>query len=471
MWCPHMEKFDVIVIGAGSGMKVVWSALAENLKVALVDNGPPGGTCLNNGCIPSKIMIYPADVISTLKDAKRIGIESANITADFGLIMKRLWGLIEHERKDIEAELASQKNLTWLKEMAEFTGDYRIQAGSETIAAPKICIATGARPGVPDIPGLKDSGYLDNITLLNLKRLPESMVIIGAGYIGCEYGHCFSALGTKVTLIGRHSLMLDNEDPEISEIVTRGLSKDLTYAANYDADHIEKDGDKKAVFAKNLKTGKVERFEAEEILLAAGRKSNADMLKPEETGVETDKGGWIKVDKYLETTKPGIFALGDATGRYMFKHTANYEADVVSDNMLGGKSRENDTHAVPHAVFTHPQVGSVGITELEALRARRNILVGRARYSDTAKGYAMGMGEGEGLVKIVVEADTNKILGCSIVGPDAPALVQQVVFLMNTDKEDLTPLQRSQVIHPDISEVVASAFANLESPDLLTIRH
>jgi mycothione reductase len=372
-----MEKYDVIVIGAGSGMKVVWNALAENPKVALIDKGPPGGTCLNNGCIPSKIMIYPADVISSLKDAKKIGVESKEIKVDFGLIMKRLWDLIEHERKDIEEALQSEKNLTWLKEIGEFTGDYTIKAGGETVAAPKICIATGARPGLPAIPGLKESGYLDNVTVLNLKKLPESMVIIGAGYIGCEYGHCFSALGTKVTLIGRHPVVLDNEDPEISEIVTKTLSRDLTYAANCDADHIEKDGDKKVVFAKNIKTGKVERFEAEEILIAAGRKSNADILKPEETGVETDKGGWITVNKYLETTKPGIFALGDATGRFMFKHTANYEADVVSDNMLSGKKRENDTHAVPHAVFTHPQVGSVGMTEAEALRARRNILVGR----------------------------------------------------------------------------------------------
>jgi dihydrolipoamide dehydrogenase len=181
--------------------------------------------------------------------------------------------------------------------------------------------------------------------------------------------------------------------------------------------------------------------------------------------VETDKKGWVKVDKYLETTRPGIYALGDATGMYMFKHTANYEADVVSDNMLRNKKRIFDTHAVPHAVFTHPQVGGVGMTEAEAIRTGKNILVGRARYADTAKGYAMG--DIEGLVKVVVESGTNKILGCSIVGPDAPVLVQQVVFLMNADREDMTPLERSQVIHPALSEVVANAFANLESPSLL----
>jgi dihydrolipoamide dehydrogenase len=259
--------------------------------------------------------------------------------------------------------------------------------------------------------------------------------------------------------------VLDDEDPEISAIVTKVLSRDLTYAANYDADHVEVDGNKKVVYAKDVRSGKAERFEADELLVATGRTSNADLLKPEVAGVETDKKGWVKVDKYLETTRPGIYALGDATGRYMFKHTANYEADIVSYNMLRNKKRIFDTHAVPHAVFTHPQVGVVGMTEAEAIRAGKDILVGRARYSDTAKGYAMG--DIEGLVKVVVESGTNKILGCSIVGPDAPVLVQQVVFLMNADREDMTPLERSQVIHPALSEVVASAFANLESPSLL----
>ncbi len=463
-----MEKFDVIVIGAGSGMRVVWGALREGLRVALAEKGPLGGTCLNNGCIPSKVMIYPADVASALADAKGVGIDGTINRADFGLIMRRVWDIIERERKGSEEEVASRENLTWYRGTAEFVGDYTLKVGEETIMAPRICIATGARPGVPPIPGLKGSGYLDNVTLLSLKRLPESMVIIGSGYIGCEYGHCFSALGTKVTLIGRHPVVLDDEDPEISAIVTRVLSRDLTFAASYDAYRVEVEGGKKVVHARDVKAGRTERFEADELLVATGRVSNADLLKPDVTGVETDKKGWIKVDKYLETTRPGIFALGDATGRHMFKHTANYEADVVSDNMLRDMRRVFDTHAVPHAVFTHPQVGSVGMTEAEAVRAGRDVLVGRARYADTGKGYAMG--EPEGLVKVVVEKGTNKILGCSIVGPEAPILVQQVVILMNTDREDMTPLERSQVIHPALSEVVANAFASLESPGLLALK-
>lgn len=462
-----MEQYDVIVIGSGSGLKVVWSALQEGLNVALVDKGPLNGTCLNSGCIPSKIMIYPADVIRQLKDAKAIGIEGTIDKVDFELIMKRVWSLILAERKDTEEGIRAEKNLTWYKEIGEFVGDYRLKVGNTIITAPKIVIATGSRAGVPPIEGINDVGYLDNESVLQLKKIPESMVIVGAGYIGCEYGHCFSALGTRVTLIGRHDVVLDDEDPEISAVVTKVLSRDLTYAANYDAVKMVKEGDRKVVYAKNIKSGKVERFEAEHILIAAGRRSNADMLMPGNTGVEMDKKGWIVVNKYLETTKPGIYALGDATGRYMFKHTANYEADVVSDNMLRGEHRENDTHAVPHAVFTHPQVGSVGMTEMEAFKTNHKILVGRARYSDTAKGYAMG--DEDSLVKLVVEKNTGKILGCSIVGPHAAILVQQVVLLMNTEMLTLAPLERSQIIHPALSEVLSRAIDNLESPNALLL--
>ncbi len=460
-----MEKFDVIILGSGSGMIVVSRALEGGLQVALVDKGPLGGTCLNNGCIPSKVLTYPADVIHTLGDAKKVGIDATVNKADFGFMMKRVWDIIHKERKSMEEGIGSAKNLTWLKEMGEFVGDHTLKAGNETITAPKIVIATGARPHIPNIEGLKETGFIDNISLFDMKRLPESLAIIGAGYIGCEFGHVFSAMGTEVTLIGRHPLMLKNEDPEISSIVTRVMSGDLRHLANYSAMKVERHGDKKIVHVKGLKTGKIERIEAEEVMVATGRRPNCDILKPENTGVETDRKGWVKVNKYMETTKPGIFALGDATDRYMFKHTANYEAQIVADNMLRGNRRENDTHAVPHAVYVHPQVGGVGMTEDEALKAGLHILVGRARYGDTAKGYAMA--EEDGLVKVVVEEGTNRILGCSIVGPEAAILVQQVVFLMNTVTQDLSTLWRSQVIHPTISEVIANAFSSLERPKII----
>jgi mycothione reductase len=461
-----MKKFDVIVIGSGSGLKVVWSALGEGLEVALVDKGPLNGTCLNNGCIPSKVMIYPADVISSLRDAKPIGVDGT-FKLDFGLIMKRVHSIIDSGREDTEKDILTEKKLTWYRHDGQFVGDYQLDVGEDVITAPRIVIATGSRPGQPKIDGIDDVGYLDNITLLDLKELPKSMIIVGAGYIGCEFGHCFSAYGTDVTLIGRHPVVLDDEDPEVSEVVTKVLSRDLRYVADSDVIRMAKEGQKKAVYAKNLKTGNIQRYEADQILIAAGRRSNSDRLKPENTGIEMDKRGWIVVDKFMETTRQGIYALGDATGRYMFKHTANYEADVVSDNMIRGKKRENDVHAVPHAVFTHPQVGSVGMTEMEAFKAKRKILVGKAKYGETAMGY--GMGDESGFAKIVVEKDTGKLLGCAIVGPEASILIQQVVLLMNTEAQTLATFERSQIIHPALSELLARAIDNLQSPSLLAL--
>ena len=253
-----------------------------------------------------------------------------------------------------------------------------------------------------------------------------------------------------------------NEDPEIRGIVTEVLSRDIKVRINHEAVRIEIESGKKIVSARNRLDNKVYRFEADEILVASGRMSNSDLLKPEKTGVETDPHGWIKVNEYLETTKPGIYAFGDALGKHMFRHTANYEADVVSHNMFEEKKQIEDQHAIPHAVFTHPQVAGVGLTEAEAMAGGYKILVGRAWYTDVAKGIAMA--EEKGFAKVVVEENTGKILGCSVVGTEAPELVQQMVYLMNTDSQDLAPMMRSQIIHPTISEVMVQAFSELKHP-------
>ncbi len=458
-----MEKFDVMVIGSGSGMEVVSRADSEGLSVALVDHGPIGGTCLNNGCIPSKMLIYPADVIRTLHDAERVGIEGLITRIDFQKIMGRMRSVVDMARKEMEESLESADDLVLYRKTGEFVADYTLKVGDETITAEKIAIASGSREMVPVIPGLKEAGYMDNVSLLDMNALPESLIIIGGGYIGCEYGHFFSAMGTKVTILGRSPTVLANEDTEIREIVNRVLSKDLDLFTNHEVIKVDLDGGRKVVSARNRLDGKVYEFEAEEIMVASGRRSNSDLLHPERTGVKINERGWIVVNEYLETTKQGIWALGDATGKHMFRHTANYEAEVVSANMFDEEKKVNDEHAFPHAVFTHPQVAGVGLKESEALASGYKILVGRAKYTEVAKGMAMA--EEEGFVKVVVEEDTGKILGCSVVGSEAGEIVQQVVYLMNTDRQDLYPLIRSQVIHPTISEVLPKAFASLEHPE------
>lgn len=461
-----MDRFDLIVVGSGAGTHVASIASKEGKKVALVDQGPAGGVCLNNGCVPSKMLIYPADVIRIIQHSREVGLEASITRIDFQKIMCRMHSVVDDNRTHLEEAIKAKENITLYKNSAEFVGDHTFQVGDKTITAPKIVIATGSRPLVPPVHGLKETGYLDNITLLGLEEPPASMIIFGAGLVACEYGHFFSAMGTKVTIIGRSPKVLKNEDPEVSQIVLESLSKFMKVLTNLEVIRVELKDGKKVVSAHCRTDNKIYEFKSDEILLAAGRHSNSDILKPERTGVETDQQGWIKVNEYLETTKKDIWALGDATGKHMFRHNAKYESDIVIHNLLRAEKLEDkmkvDFHAVPHAVFTYPQVAGVGLKESEALDAGYDVLVGRAKYTDVAKGVAMA--EEHGFVKVVVEGKSGKVLGCSAVGSEASELIQQVVYLMNTDSQDIGPLIRSQIIHPTLNEVLARAFVNLEHP-------
>jgi dihydrolipoamide dehydrogenase len=458
-----MEKYDLIVIGSGAGMNVASNAVNSGMHVAVVERYLMGGTCLNYGCIPSKILLYPADVIRGLDDAASLGIKGTINHVDFPFIMKRMRHFIDEDRLGMERGVEGSDSLIWHKDTGEFIGDYTLKVGNNKITAPKIVIASGARQIIPNIPGLKETGYIDNISVFNLKKQPKSIILLGGGYISCEFGHFFSALGTKVTIVGRNPRLLKNEEPEISQIVKKRFSKYASIYTGYEAIEVNKEGHNKAVLAKNQADGKVYKFKADEIMVAIGRKSNSDLLKPEKTGVETDSGGWIKVNEYLETTKSNIWAMGDATGYHMFRHTANYEASLVWRNAYTDHKQKTDYHAVPHAVFGYPQVAAVGMTQAEAKAAGYKILVGKAKYTDVAKGFAMG--EEVSLVKVIVDGESRRILGAHIVGTDASDLVQQVVYLMNTDDQDYMPMAKAQVIHPALSEVVITAFANLQFPD------
>ena len=458
-----LDKFDLIVIGSGAGMHIVSSALKEGMKLALVEHGPLGGTCLNDGCIPSKMLIYPADVIRAVQSAKSVGVEASITGIDFQLIMKRMHSIVESRRKELERSIEAKEKVTLYRSSAEFIDNYTLKSGDKTLTAPKIVLASGARALMPHIPGLLEAGYLDNTSILSIDEVPKSIIIIGAGYIGCEYGHFLSALGSDVTILGRSKQILNNEDPEVCRSVKKVLSMDLKLHTGHEVMKVDGRDGKKIVFAKNLEDNKVYEFQAEEILVAAGRKSNSDILKPEKTGVKTDKQGWIVVNEYLETSAQGIWALGDAIGKHMFRHTANYEAELVWHNIINEKKEKVDFHAVPHAVFTHPTVAGVGLKESEAISAGYKVLIGRAMYKEVAKGIAMN--EENGFVKVVVEEETGKILGCAVVGSAAPELVQQMVYLMNAEYQDLEPLIRSQVIHPTLSEVIVKAFSSLEHPE------
>jgi len=457
-----MEHFDVLVIGSGSGMIVASTAVESGFKTAIVDDGPMGGTCLNRGCVPSKMLIYPADVVTILKDAQRLGIRGTMESIDFNNIMNRMHNLVNKDSNSQAHAVRETPNLKWFNQRGEFTSDYTMQLGNETISGDKIFIVSGARPGIPKFKGIENVDYLTSDTVLTLQTPPENIIIVGGGYIGAEYGHFFSGIGTKTTIIQRPMRILPHEEPEISDLLKSELEKRIEIHTGHEVVETKKEGNTKIVLAKNRNDGQLKEYRAETLMVAAGRIPNSDLLKLEKTGVKLDERGFVKTNQYLETSKKNIWAFGDAIGREMFKHVANYEAGIAWHNAVHDHKVEMDYSTAPHAIFTHPQVASVGLKEDEARALGYRILVGKAFYKDTAMGGAMG--EPEGFVKVIVENGTGRILGGHIIGPEASSLIQEITNAMNTETRSYAQIVRAMHIHPAMSEVVQQAFGNL-SPE------
>jgi mycothione reductase len=455
-----MEQFDVLVIGSGSGMLVASVAVEQGFKVALVEHGKMGGTCINVGCVPSKMLIYPADVLSAIKESGELGINATVNSVDFINIMTRMHTLVDKDSGHQALAVKATPNLTWFKEKGEFTTDYTMHVGSHTITSKRIFIVSGARTSVPPIKGLENVDYLTNDSVLELQERPKSIIIVGGGYIGMEYGHFFSSLGTKTTIIQRPFRLLPNEEPEISDLLKSQVDEHMEINLGYEAIEARQNGGLKTLIAKNRQDSDIKEFIGEALMIATGRRSNADSLKPEKTGVKLDEHGFIKVDDYLETSKKNIFAFGDAIGKQMFKHVANYEAGIAWHNSIHDHKVKANFSAAPHAVFINPQIAAVGLKEEEAKKLKFKILVGRSLYKDTAMGAAMGFPEG--FVKVIVEMDTGKILGAHIIGPEASILIQEIVNAMGFGKGDFAPITQAMHIHPALSEVVQNAFGALE---------
>ncbi len=451
-----MKKFDIIVIGSGCGAIVAEEAASHGLKVALVDRGPVGGTCLNNGCIPSKMLIYAADRIVEAQEAKKLGIRAEVKSVDFGFIMERMRHSIHETHSGIKENLSQSKNPQFYGAEAHFVDEYTLEVNNEKIRGDKIVIASGSRPFIPPIKGLDGVDYLTNVTLLQLKEKPGSIIIIGGGYISVEYGHFFAAIGARVTIIEMADRLVLAEEPEISEMLKKRLMERMDVYTGALAEEIKRT--EKGVAVTVSISGKKKEFTVQKILMAVGRRSNADTLKVENTGVETDKKGYIKVNEHMETSKKNIFAVGDADGQQMFTHVGNREAMLVGHNILHNASLKMDYSAAPHAVYSYPQIAAVGMLEKEA-RENHDVMVGIAQYSSIAKGEAMM--EEEGFAKAIVDKESEKILGFHIIGPYAPELIQEVTNAM-TSGGHINQINNGMHIHPALSELIPVTFSRLE---------
>lgn len=457
IWGIDMKNYDLIVIGTGSGVNYVETVIEMNpdYRVAVIDKDEPGGICLTRGCIPSKLLLYPAEIIRTIGMAGKFGIDAEIKKIDFNYIMENMRSIISKDIESIRNGLTSHPNVDYYHDTAEFISPYTIKVGSETIRSQKMFLCTGSRTIIPNVKGLPETGYLTSDTVLKMTALPASIAIIGGGYIAAEYGHFFSSMGSKVTIIGRNKSFIPEVEPEISGLAKRYMSHFMDIFTGHEAVEVQTTGSgKKKVTA--VFEGKKVDFTADEVLVASGRGPTNDILHPEKGGLKTDKKGWIQVNEYLETSQPDIWAFGDADGKYLFKHVANYESRIVFNNAFMKQRIRADYHAVPYAVFSYPEIAGVGMSEKEAVEkyGQNDILICFEKYENTAKGEAMKVTDY--FVKIILHESTQNILGAHIIGPHASILIQEIVNQMN-QKGSLEPIISGMHIHPALSEVVQRA--------------
>ncbi len=454
-----MKEYDLVVIGTGSSLNIMWPQIQRNpdLKVALIEKDRPGGICLTRGCIPTKILLYPAELIREIEKARTFGIDVSLNNIDFAGIMQRMRDIINEDIDSIEQGLTHSKDIDFYTETAEFIAPYTLKVGNETIKGEMIYLCTGSQPIIPPIEGLQEIDYHTSDTILSLEKLPPSILIIGGGYIAAEYGQFFSAMGSKVTIIGRNKQFLPQEEPEISSVAYKKMGEYLSIHTSQEALKAEKRDGKFVITSKHINTGKLSEFQGDLVLIAAGRGSNNDILHPDKAGIKTTDKGWIWVDEYLQSSQPNIWAFGDANGKFLFKHAGNYESILVYYNAVFNKQEKVDYHAIPSAVFTYPEIANVGLREKDAITrfGEKNILIGHHKYEDTAKGIAMNIKDC--FVKVVLSSE-GKILGAHIIGPQASVLIQEIINLMYTPEQSLTPIHDGMHIHPALSEVVERAF-------------
>jgi mycothione reductase len=396
-----MKQYDLIIVGSGSAMNIVDLMIERNpkIKIAVIDKDEPGGICLTRGCIPSKIMVYPAELVRTLDGAEVLGLDVEVKGVSYDKIMRRMRSLIDKDIESIRERLSNSENIDYYHAQAEFIAPYQISVEEETIVGNMIFLGTGSRAVIPEIKGLDSVGYQtsDSIIRMEMKNLPGSIAIVGAGYIGAEFGHFFAALGSKVTIIGRNPQFLPGEEPEISVLAARDMGKHMGIMTNCEAPEVRLlDNGIKTLEVFDRRTSKTVSVEAEEILVAAGRGPTNDILRPEEGGVRTTKEGWIEVNEFLETSQPNVWALGDSHGKYLFRHVANYESEVLYENAVLKRKVQLDYHTPCRVHLSRGrQRGIEGEGGCGEVRGKRS-----SHWLSQVRGHGKGRGDGrQGLLR------------------------------------------------------------------------
>ena len=458
-----MEHYDIVVIGSGSGNTILDEDFADR-RAAIIDSGTFGGTCLNVGCIPTKMFVLPADLATSPSEAARLGVNLQFRGASFASIRDRIFGRIDPISEAGFSYRQGLENIDVYSDEAKFVDAHTLEVGDRRITADQIVLAVGSRPRVPDVPGIDDSSRAGSIhtsdTIMRLAELPQRLVILGGGFIAAEFAHTFSGLGSQVTVINRSGRMLRHEDREISQRFTEQIGRRVRLRMSEGLVGIDRDPGGHVVVLSVDGDGVDYDYPADVVLNATGRVPNGDRLNLSAAGVDVDDDGYVVVDEHQRTNVEHIWALGDVCSHRELKHVANHEARVVRHNLLHPDDLASSDHRfVPHAVFSNPQVASVGATEQELLQSDTPYAAYLQEYADVAYGWAM---EDEGhCVKLLGDPQTRMLLGAHIIGPQASTLIQTCIQGMSAGQK-IDEMARGQYwIHPALPEVVENALLGL----------
>ncbi|GGM39029.1 mycothione reductase [Longimycelium tulufanense] len=454
-----MRHFDLVIIGTGSGNSIL-DPRFDGWDVAIVEKGVFGGTCLNVGCIPTKMFVHTADVARTPAVGARLGVDAELRGVRWPEVRDRIFGRIDpiaEGGKRYRAEDCA--NVTVYTGQARFVGPKRLDTGTgEVITADRFVLAAGSRPIEPDVEGIAEVGYYTNEDVMRLETLPRRMVILGSGFVATEFAHVFSSFGVDVTVVARSGALLRAEDADVATRFTGLAQQRWDVRLNRKTLRAERDGDVVRLHVEGPQGAEV--VEAEVLLVAVGRQPNSDLLDVAASGIPTHPDGRVVVDCYQRTEVDGVYALGDLSSPYQLKHVANHEARVVQHNLLWPDSPVTTDHRfVPHAVFSSPQVASVGLTEQQAEARGVRYVTATQEYAGIAYGWAME--DTTGFAKLLADPDSGELLGAHIVGPQAPTLIQPLVQAMHFGLDARSMARGQYWIHPAMPELIENALLNL----------
>lgn len=450
-----MQHYDVIIIGTGGGTKISAPLLKLGKKIALIEKGKAGGTCLNRGCIPSKMFIHPANLLQNIRTLDRLKIHTEIKKIDFEALVAAINAHTDSVSEGIDNKYVNEQNADYYKGHARFLDNKTVQVGEYKLTADKIIIATGSRAKIPAIPGLAHTPFMTSNEALRNKKLPKRLAVLGGGYIAAELGSAYAGFGSEVSFILRSSF-LKNEDSEILNEFKKEFYKGKNI---YENTQIKKISYKDKVYSIEIENSAgIKTIETDELLVGLGIIPNSDNLGLENTDIRTNPEGFIKVDTFLQTSVPGVYAIGDVAGNFLFRHSVNFEGEYWIDaNYLATKAYPIDYPPMPSAVFTHPEIASVGITEDCAKAEKLSYVIGKANYKSCAMAKARGLEQG--FVKLIFEKHSGSLIGAHIIGEEASTMIQELV-LAATHKLTAEQIYRQIYIHPAFPEVVRNAVRN-----------